>query len=384
MKKRFNLLILYDIIAGTTLIFTLIYMVATHTSIIEFLDTDTVSIFGDFTLHINFSKDLANTYNESMHACFPPFIYLFYHFVGLLLDDFDNQNAIFFLNAIINTVLFCVFTFVCTKTIKYKDNLIVLSMIALLCLSTGFTFGVIERANIVFLVLILLLVASNWRESDDKIKRELAMICIAVAAAIKIYPAVFGLIYIAEKRFKEAFRLIIYGILFFFVPFIFTGGIDGIKTFFKNQSSVHTTWGINSKVSIYSLACFYNVNKKLAITLSIVFALIALFVVFFAKQKWQKYFALSFIMVMCPMWSGQYTLCLFVIPFIAFLNEQKNNVYFTNIINTVLFSLFLSASIFNNFYAMIRNFFAIIALFIIIIVQILFDLYYNKSNKTTV
>lgn len=256
MKKRFNLLFLYDIIAGIMLFISLLCIVATDTSIINFLDTSTEDIFGDFPLHIKFARNLSNTYNESIHACFPPFIYLFYHFVGLLLDNFNDSNAIFFLNAIISAVLFCTFAFVCTKVIKNKDNIAVLIMIIMLCLSTGFTFGVIERANIVFLAAILLLVASAWRESDNKIKKEVALICIAVAAAIKVYPAVFGLIYITEKRFKEALRLIVYGILFFFVPFAFTGGINGVKTFLQNQYSVHNTWGVKVKSQFIQLLIY--------------------------------------------------------------------------------------------------------------------------------
>lgn len=380
MKKQFNLLVLYDIIAVTMLFVSFLYMVVTDTSIINFLDTSTEDIFGDFPLHIKFSENLSNIYNESIHACFPPFIYLFYHFVGLLLDNFSDKNAIFFLNAIVSAVLFCVFAFVCTKAVKIKNNISVLIMIIMLCLSTGFTFGVIERANIVFLAAILLLVASIWRESDNKIKKELALICIAVAAAIKVYPAVFGLIYVAEKRFKEALRLIVYGVLFFFVPFIFTGGINGVITFVKNQYEVHNVWGNKSKITIYSIIDLCFENEKLAIALSITAALIALFSIFVAKHKWQKIFAASFIMVMCPMWSGQYTLCLFTVPFIIFLNEEKNNINFLNILITILFALFFSASIFSLFLTVIRNFFSIITLMAIVVIQIIFDVYYRKSK----
>jgi hypothetical protein len=53
------------------------------------------------------------------------------------------------------------------------------------------------------------------------------MMCIAISAGFKIYPAVFGLFWIVEKRYKEAVRLVIYGVVAFFVPFLFFGGVNG-------------------------------------------------------------------------------------------------------------------------------------------------------------
>ena len=203
--------------------------------------------------------------------------------------------------------------------------------------------------------------------------RTAAEACIAAAAAIKIYPAVFGLIYICEKRYKEAVRLIIYGILFFFVPFAFTGGINGFLQFLSNQKNVHETWGRLSKISIYSLSKLFGVPNNAALIISAVFALVAIIMFFLAKKNWQKYFALIFIMVMCPMWSGQYTICLFFLPFIEFIREENNNINILNILYAVMFSLFLSSSIFDRSTTEIKNFLGILMLFILILFQIIND-----------
>ena len=81
----------------------------------------------------------------------------------------------------------------------------------------------------VYLVLVLLIAFLLMRDSEKKVNREIALICLACAAGLKIYPALFGVLYIKEKRFKEAVRAIIYGVLIFFLPYIFFGGIDGLK-----------------------------------------------------------------------------------------------------------------------------------------------------------
>lgn len=93
--------------------------------------------------------------------------------------------------------------------------------------------GAIERGNISLLTAILVLAALYLKDSDNRFLRELAMILIAMAAEIKVYPAIVGLVYIKEKRYKEAVRLVIYGLLFFLVPFAFTGGIAGFIQYIK-------------------------------------------------------------------------------------------------------------------------------------------------------
>ena len=65
----------------------------------------------------------------------------------------------------------------------------------------------IERGNMSLLVLLLLMYAMSLRDSERAAEREFALILIAVAAALKLYPAIFGVLYLAQKRYKEALRL---------------------------------------------------------------------------------------------------------------------------------------------------------------------------------
>lgn len=374
MKSKTNLLKIFNIFALGILTISAIYIITNPNSLSLLTDSKWNTLFSDFEIHIDFSKNLSQTYYTSMHACFPPFIYLFYHLIGVLIPQTDSEYAILLLYVVTTAVLYTIFGFVFSKALRKNDDASVFIALILLCLSTTSVFGIIERANIVFLVSILLIVSCMWRNSKSKVKREAALLCIAAAAAIKIYPAVFGLIYICEKRYKEAVRLIIYGILFFFVPFAFTGGINGFLQFLSNQKNVHETWGRLSKISIYSLSKLFGVPNNAALIISAVFALVAIIMFFLAKKNWQKYFALIFIMVMCPMWSGQYTICLFFLPFIEFIREENNNnINILNILYAVMFSLFLSSSIFDRSTTEIKNFLGILMLFMLILFQIIND-----------
>ena len=106
-------------------------------------------------------------------------------------------------------------------------------LVTVLILFSWPVFGMaLQNGNIVILVSILLGTAIYLRRSPSKVFREIALILIAIAAGFKIYPAFAGIIYLKEKRWSEAGRLLLYGIAFSFLPFIFFGGIEGIKNFF--------------------------------------------------------------------------------------------------------------------------------------------------------
>lgn len=113
-----------------------------------------------------------------------------------------------------------------------------LAATAAVLISEAFIFGVTERGNSVMIVCILLMLALDLRKSRIAWHRELALVMIAIAAGVKIYPAVFGCLYLFEKQWKQAGRLLCYGILCFFMPFLFFGGTDGMVQFFRYCSQV--------------------------------------------------------------------------------------------------------------------------------------------------
>ena len=112
----------------------------------------------------------------------------------------------------------------------------------------------IERGNIIVLVLPLLLYFVNEYDSDVKYKRHLAYICLAISVAIKIYPVFFGLLLLKKKKnFKKILLCIFYGAVFFFVPFIFVGGFSQLGVLIHNilyTSSMFGSKGFGFKVSI--------------------------------------------------------------------------------------------------------------------------------------
>lgn len=379
-KKSIDLLIVYDVIAGLLLLISTILIVSNNSLLPDFLDSSIGALFSDFGFHINSTADLQNIYHHSMHTCFPPLIYLFYRLIYLIIPKgYEGVEYYNFLYAIYTAVLFALFAIAIKEVLKSKKNPAVNIAIMLIILSNSFVYGIIEQANIVLICSILMLFAVIWRDSENKVKQELALIFIAISAAIKVYPAIFGLIYIIEKKYKQAFRLIIYGVLFFFVPFLFTGGIDGIVTFFKNQMAVHTGWGANSVVSLYSFLVYIDFSEKFALAADAVLFVVLIAFSFICKEKWKRYYLLISVMLLCPLWSGRYTVCMMLVPFLTFiLEEKKMSLY--SIIYTVLFSLLFCADV-SQYASYIKYTLILVFIAFLIIIQEMFTLARRKKLK---
>ena len=194
----------------------------------------------------------------------------------------------------------------------------------------------IERGNIIVLVLPLLLYFVKEYDSDVKYKRHLAYICLAISVAIKIYPVFFGLLLLKKKKnFKNILLCIFYGALFFFVPFIFVGGFSQLGVLIHNilyTSSMFGSKGFGFKVSIsntFSLFGHVFNHVRLFETAGTVFLIITvlagLFLILFNKwnEDWKIYAVISLIIILVPGFSYIYSVAYMIIPLLFFLNKKE-------------------------------------------------------------
>ena len=226
----------------------------THGEALDKLLIENNSRFMDYSIHLGFASAPlgTNVYEFSDMACFPPLAFLMYGFLARLggyaaddpqyiRDSYDNviegNNIVVFL--VYNLICVLLLAYACSLYFKKRGMLNQIILPAIFILSYPIAFSAMERGNSVFLVAPLIAIALAWRNDTSKVKRELAMILIAVCAGLKLYPALLGLLYLKEKRWKETIRLIIYGAVLFFVPFVFFGGFEAIKSFFRVLFSVY-------------------------------------------------------------------------------------------------------------------------------------------------
>lgn len=197
----------------------------------------------------------------------------------------------------------------------------------------------VERGNILLLSVMLTGLFLIGSHSESKVVRELSLIALAVAACIKIYPALFGLLLLHEKRYKEAARCVIYGLVLFFVPFAFFGGIPAIHSFLSNLTSFvggNTAAPRDHLMSYTNLLSnltqlfFRNaeVGRNIANITKIPLALLlAAIAVFGCRKTWKSVLMLSIIVVMFPDTNSYYALSFYLFPLAFFLVEKEHETF---------------------------------------------------------
>ncbi|MBU4017064.1 YfhO family protein [Patescibacteria group bacterium] len=191
-----------------------------------------------------------------------------------------------------------------------------------------------ERGNIIFVALLFLMVFVFFKNHKNPIVREIALVSLSLSVGIKIYPVIFGLLLIKEKRFKEALRASVYCAALFFLPFFAVGGITQIPQLFKNFFSTSNDaigWGVGYSVNIQSIIRiifgYIGVFSKEPIyignIISIAILMLGIIATFFLRSKWKTVALLSLLMVMIPPISYEYTLIYMVIPLILFLDRKE-------------------------------------------------------------
>lgn len=315
--------------------------------------------FGDYYRPVLVARELDTVYTNGVNIPYSPLSFLLFHLLWKIspqntdipwdkwpaYEMYQYSLLIFLMMIVITVVLMAVIIKRCLP--DYTDGQTNLFLLLIL-LSAPFFQGVIERGNLAFLCLVLLLFAACFKDSESKIMRELSLICIAIAAGIKIYPAVFGLLYLKEKRWKEALRLITYGFLFFFLPFLLTGGLSGFLGFLTRIKKLNANFDAKLWTSIrcfLAASCDYlglAWNLKVAGRVSeIAFALVSIGMAFIDKRGWKSILYLCGIMTLYGPRTFRYNAIFMLIPLVFFLAEcaRKAKVQKTDYIYALLFAL---------------------------------------------
>lgn len=316
----------------------------THATTLQLYLWHPGSSFYDFFACIkgNIYWNRNNTYQTG--SIYPPLANLIYVLISRCmsisaLKEIENLSAVNDIKSlqecalyfvIYMNVLLIAYFCICTKLKKGSETEKVLFAIGML-FTVPFIYQ-FERANIIFLALILLMLFLLWKDSDNKIKREIALVALAASAGIKMYPAIFGVLLLKEKRYREAARLIIYGILFFTVPFIFFGGIQkNLVLLLHNLTNTagqfsSTRLGCQLDFSTTFRFLFQKMGSQgnfIAGTLRMILAILGVISVFGLKKTWKTILLMVCLIIGVPSISYTYTAIFMILPIIYFLDSGK-------------------------------------------------------------
>lgn len=308
------------------------------------------NLFADFKSHIARVRGGRNPYVvEDWDARFPAFAYMFYYFLSCIIpEQIKNSNVSDWFNMYM-VIIICICVVCICETVSRtleRSFAFTLSFMLIFILSHAFALAEVKAANSAAYVLTLLVMALYLRDTDSRIGREAALILIAAAAGFKVAPAIFGFLYIKEKRYKEAVRLIIYGIVFFFAPFAMFGGIEGLKNFMNITGQVssaaiprpETIGGV--VIELFSvLGPGEEMGLKVGRVICFGYLAVCLYLFFKRKYSWKTLCLISSLMIIFVNLSYPYTLQYFLLPLIAFAKETRTDHNKLDYVYAVLFAL---------------------------------------------
>ena len=294
---------------------------------------------------------------------FPPFAEMLYNLWSMsdqTLTDIPNITGEFpttnsqYLYHIVATTFFLLY-FICITYIFKKDPTVKKDFLAL---NIVLSFPLIEAlrvGNSVLPTCLFILIGLILYYNDDKNLKFLSLVFFALASALKYYPAIYGIILLKNKDYKNSIKLILLGILFFILPLFY---YDGFATIPKIISSLKGfnggLWAIGNIYyiaivlikSILKIDITHNVTALNLIRFFLI--LIGFIGVLIAQKRWKLLFYIGFLCNVCCINAWGYNTIYYLPAIIYFLfdeNETIGNLIsqkkICKIIYSLIFILFL-------------------------------------------
>ncbi len=320
-------------------VYTLIYMIIGNGSFANMFFNRCSDFFMDF---FNSTRDAAQgsaVYTER-HVIYPPMANLIYLLISRFTPSAYNNSSFnarytwtTYFTPMMLVVIWCVacalvFVFIVTSVLKKGSNTKKFLVAALMFFSAP-TMYLLERGNIIVLALIALMVYAFTYNSKESWKRELGLLCLAFSFSIKLYPVVFGWFLIADKRFKEALRCVIYGLLMLLIPSFFFGGPACFYQLFLNIFSFSSGDGSTLEV-ILNYIHMPALGQKIFSLLVYLWVLICgvCFAIspFIRKNEPWKTWTVGLVTILCvPSLTSIYSWAFMAIPLLMLFNMDDSN-----------------------------------------------------------
>lgn len=277
-----------------------------------------------------------DSYNPLYEKQYPPLAYLLlYPFTGFY-DYVSNSasSAIGNMKAMLSyAILFTAFLeiFGCLLYVLKDGRKSIRFLFGITLLTSGVSIFSLERGNLIYLSAICVGFFLIGYKNEKAWVRELSYIALAIAFALKCYPALFGVLLLYDKRYIDALKTAAYGLIFFFLPFLFFhGGFDNIWQMIRNlqENSSHYMYrDISYRFGFVPAAMLFDLPKS-QITLVHYFSGLLIGVsaltAWSHKQSWKKVMLLTCSIILFPANCGYYCGLYLLVPITMFLNEKTH------------------------------------------------------------
>ncbi len=199
---------------------------------------------------------------------------------------------------------------------------------------------VVDRANIEVFVFIFLYMFIHFYRMQ---KILLSIVFLSCAISMKLFPAVFVILLLSDRKYKEAVYTCFLVMLISTIGYFSYDGnmVENIRAhmttlnFYSMAYSIgneglyfgNSLWGPVKLMIIGSgIKCTPALATKVySISVMILFAIISVYIIFKEKIFWKKIALLVFSMNLFPFVSGDYKLIHIFLPLFLFINDENKN-----------------------------------------------------------
>ncbi|MEG1300319.1 MAG: hypothetical protein RSC93_06415 [Erysipelotrichaceae bacterium] len=271
-------------------------------------------------------------------------------------NDFLNLSYVTFLLVTFIIIIYSLYKHL--KRYQFSIRELILIFLAII-LSFPFLYA-LQRGNIIIFAFACIALYLIWYDSENKYKREVALVLLSVAGVMKLYPFIFGIMLMKNKKVlsKEFIyplvRIIIYSIIIFLIPYLFIpNGLANIPLFFNNiinykvlQTSFININGVKERIwfnigggniSVFNIApllfALLNDGKifdlpQTLLLVSNIFSIIVIIIYFIAifltKKKWETLLIATLLLMSIPSPNYLYSAIFMTFPLLSFLFSERN------------------------------------------------------------
>lgn len=203
--------------------------------------------------------------------------------------------------------------------------------LVLLCVLflSGVSFNSIERMNIQVLTSAFLFAYVYLCDRDElpgSFRTFLGLLCLAFAAVFKLFPAIFGILLLYKKRWREAVAVVLLGVTLTLLPFAWVDApfLDSVKAYMSGTSQ-HSSYMAIADFG-FSTPMIRELLGGVSVDIMQVFACIMLVLSiagsYFVGSGWKRIALLSLPLILTSGQSGYYCLMFMFLPIVMFFNEE--------------------------------------------------------------
>lgn len=222
-------------------------------------------------------------------------------------------------------VVFILFSVIFAFSVLYsmmKKRTVIRMGILFAMLSSSVMLFNYDRANEIILTAGLVFVYYYLLDSNSVYLRNIGLFCLSLASALKIFPAIFGVLLLHRKRYKDALLCGCYGIFLAIVPFFWLKG-----DFFENvwaymaALKAHAVVFSEGNIGLGAPLLFLggtSIPQSILCAITVIAALLSVNI----GREWKKILLISLSFMLCSGQQGFYCLIILFLPIVLFLNDE--------------------------------------------------------------